>query len=359
MQKKLKVAITGMGEMGMVRAVIAKGLSHYELVSVIDARGAFARLAGKQLGVSHFTSYGKAAKSEDFDALIVSTPFTSHFELAMEAVRQGKHVFCEKPLAGDPQKGIQMHRAAVQKGVKTQVGYNWRFHPTFRRARELVEKGAVGNVKYVGLKVYKSEVVGPEDKADKKNREERFGFYGALGVHGLDLFLWFGGKPSWLSAQTTRVHSSGLSDLISAVCRFERGAQGLIDLGWSHHGFIDKDELSLFVTGTDGSMSVNPDRIEVFLEKPWKDSESDGSPSCVLEGGDSLIYASEIPYHTEFWFTHRGLSHEMEAFASAILQGKDASPSWYDGYLVDRLVEALEESGRNSRVVSPVIEESE
>jgi len=349
MQKKLRVAIAGMGEMGMVRAVIAKGLSQYELVSVIDARGTFARLAGKQLGVSHYTSYAKAASSEEFDALMISTPFTSHYELGMDAVRQGKHVFCEKPLAGDSRKAIEMHRTSVKKGVMTQVGYNWRFHPTFSKARQLVDGGAIGQLKYAGLKVYKSEVTRPEDRADKKNREERFGFYGALGVHGLDLWLWFGGRPSSLSAQTTRVFSSGLSDLISAVCRFEKGVHGLVDLGWSHHGFVDKDELSLFLTGTAGSMSVNADRIEMYLEKEWNE----------FPCGDSLIYASEIPYHTEFWFTHRGLSHEMEAFACSVLQNKKPSPTWYDGYLVDRLVEALEESGRSNSVISPVIEESE
>jgi len=349
MQKKLRVAIVGMGEMGMVRAVIAKGLSQYELVSVIDARGTFARLAGKQLGVSHYGSYAKAASSEEFDALMISTPYTSHHELATEAVRQGKHVFCEKPLAGDSRKAIEMHRAAVKKGVLTQVGYNWRFHPTFSKARQLVDSGAIGQLKYAGLKVYKSEVTRPEDKADKKNREERFGFYGALGVHGLDLWLWFGGRPASLTAQTTRVFSSGLSDLISAVCRFESGVHGLVDLGWSHHGFVDKDELSLLLTGTSGTMTVNADRIDIYLEK-----ECSGLP-C----GDSLIYASEIPYHTEFWFTHRGLSHEMEAFASSVLEGRKPSPTWYDGYLVDRLVEALEESGRDNRVISPVIEESE
>jgi predicted dehydrogenase len=349
MQKKVKIAIAGMGEMGMVRAVIAKGLSQYELVSVIDARRTFARLAGKQLGVSHYGSYAKAASSEEFDALMISTPFASHYELGMEAVSQGKHVFCEKPLAGDSRKAIEMHRASVRKGVVAQVGYNWRFHPTFSKAKQLVDGGVLGQLKYAALKVYKSEVTRPEDKADKKNREERFGFYGALGVHGLDLWLWFGGRPTSLSAQTTRVFSSGLSDLISAVSRFENRTHGLVDLGWSHHGFVDKDELSLFLTGTAGSMSVNADRIEMYLENEWNE----------FPCGDSLIYASEIPYHTEFWFTHRGLSHEMEAFAVSVLENKKPSPNWYDGYLVDRLVEALEESGRTGHVISPVIEETE
>jgi len=123
----------------------------------------------------------------------------------------------------------------------------------------------------------------------------------------------------------------------------------LIDLGWSHHGFVEKDELSIYLTGTVGSMSVNPDCIEMYLEKACGDFPS----------GDSITYASEIPYHTEFWFTHRGLSHEMEAFAHAVLHSAKASPSWYDGYLVDRLVDALEKSGKSRTTISPVIEESE
>ncbi|MFH0777211.1 MAG: Gfo/Idh/MocA family oxidoreductase [Candidatus Eisenbacteria bacterium] len=349
MEKKVRIAIVGMGEMGMVRGVIARGLSVYELVCVVDARGTFARLAGKQLGVNHYSSYEKAASSEQIDAVFVSTPHASHFDLALKAVRDGKHVFCEKPLAGDSSLAIQMHSEAAKRGVKTQVGYNWRFHVTFRKAREILASGALGDLKYARLTVYKSEVVKPEEKNEKKNREERFGFYGALAVHGLDLLLSYAGKPQTLTALTTRVFSSTLSDLISAVCRFENGAHGVVDLGWSHHGFVDKDELSVYLTGTHGSMNVTPDCIETYVEREWGE----------LPAGDHIIYASDLPYHTEFWFTHRGLSHEMEAFAASILTGGAASPSWYDGYLVDRLVEALEESGRTGKTISPVIEESE
>ncbi|MCX5800470.1 MAG: Gfo/Idh/MocA family oxidoreductase [Candidatus Eisenbacteria bacterium] len=349
MHEKLRIAIAGMGEMGMVRAVIAKGLSQYELACVIDSRGTFARLAGKQLGVGHYSSYEKAGSAKEFDALIISTPLESHYELGMQAVRDGKHVFCEKPLAGSSTRAIEMHREAAERRVTAQVGYNWRFYVTFRRAKEILDGGALGELKYVRLAVYKSEVTKPEEKSEKRNREERFGIYGALAVHGLDLLLWYAGKPASLSAQTSRVFSSGLSDLISAVCRFDNGVHGVIDLGWSHHGFVEKDELSLYLTGTLGSMNVNSDCIEMYLER-----ECGGFP-C----GDSITYASEIPYHTEFWFTHRGLSHEMEAFARAALQRTDASPSWYDGYLVDRLVETLEESGKSRKIISPVIEESE
>ncbi|UCF79357.1 MAG: Gfo/Idh/MocA family oxidoreductase [Candidatus Eiseniibacteriota bacterium] len=349
MQDKLRIAIVGAGEMGMVRGVMAKGLPMYELACIVDSRGTFARLAGKQFGVRHFSSYEKAASAEQFDAVVISTPLNSHHELGLKAVRDGKHVFCEKPLAGDSSLAIEMHREAAARGVKTQVGYNWRFHVTFSKAKEVIQKGVLGEPKYVRLMVYKSEVVRPEEKGEKKNREERFGFYGALAVHGLDLLLWFAGKPSSLSAQTTRVFSSGLSDLISAICRFDGGIHGVIDLGWSHHGFVDKDELSLHITGTEGSMVVNPDCIETYLEREC------GEFPC----GDSLVYASELPYHTEFWFTHRGLSHEMEAFANAVIRDEKPAPSWYDGYLVDRLVEALEESGASGKPISPVIEESE
>jgi len=349
MQEKVRIAVAGMGEMGMVRAVIAKGLSQYELVCVIDPRGTLARLAGKQFGVNHFSSYAKAASAKEFDALVVSTPLESHYELGMQAVRDGKHVLCEKPLAGNSSRAMEMHREAQKNGVKAQVGYNWRFHVTFKKAKEILENGLLGELKYARLMVYKSEVTKPEEKSEKKNREERFGFYGALAVHGLDLLLWYAGKPNSLNALTTRVFSSELSDLISAVCRFDNGVHGVIDLGWSHHGFIDKDEMSVYLTGTTGSMNVNPDCIEMYLEKECPD----------FPCGESIIYASEIPCHTEFWFTHRGLSHEMEAFAHAVLQRTSASPSWYDGYLVDRLVEALEDSGRSKKIISPVVEVSE
>jgi len=124
--------------------------------------------------------------------------------------------------------------------------------------------------------------------------------------------------------------SSRLYDLIVALCEFEKGATGILDLGWSHHG-VDKNYLSITLTGSNGTAMVDFEHLELYLEEPRGG----------LASGSTTIYNAEIPHPVGYELGGKNLSPDLERFAEAILQGKVSSPNWHEGYLVDELVEAI------------------
>ncbi len=87
----------------------------------------------------------------EINAVLILSPSPMHADHMIKAARAGKHIFCEKPIALDPAKIRQALDEVEKAGVKLQVGFNRRFDPNFRKVKEQVEAGAVGDVYYVRI----------------------------------------------------------------------------------------------------------------------------------------------------------------------------------------------------------------
>jgi UDP-N-acetyl-2-amino-2-deoxyglucuronate dehydrogenase len=339
--RKVRLCIIGAGDMGILRGIIAKGLPQYELVAMVEPKLHIRKIASDQFRVPAYGGYGRAARSEDFDTAFICTPTATHRELGLEVLASRRHVYCEKPLAWKFAESRELLGAARSSGVVHRIGYNFHFFPTFRKLKTLVRDGVLGDVTYVKGTGYSSEVVTPESSDERKNREERFGFYGAVGVHVLELMLWYGGAVERISAMKERRYSSTLDDFIGAVWRFRNGAHGVVDFTWSHHGY-ENPFIEVKISGTNGTATVDADRIRLSLAEA-----RGGYPE-----GDTLVRSTEVPLPSAFSFTGRGLSQEMEDLAAVILEGATNELPWDVGHSVDELVEAIERAARDGRTVS-------
>jgi myo-inositol 2-dehydrogenase/D-chiro-inositol 1-dehydrogenase len=87
----------------------------------------------------------------EIEAVLVCSPTPSHAEFTEAAARAGKHVFCEKPIALDPERVRQTLKVVERAGIKLQVGFNRRFDPTFARVRQAVVDGEIGDVHLVRI----------------------------------------------------------------------------------------------------------------------------------------------------------------------------------------------------------------
>jgi predicted dehydrogenase len=346
--KKVRTTVVGVGEIGLFRGIIAKALPEYELVCIVEKNPVMARIIGKQLGVPFYARFKDAMKKEEFDAVILSTPEHSHYDLALEILNRGKHIFCEKPLTTSVSHSQELLKKVKELDIVNQVGYTLRFHPTFSKTKELLDMGIIGNIVYVKVIGHTSEVINKETRAERKDREKRFGIYGSFSVHYIDLMLWFAGHVNSISAYSRKVFSSSLDDLVVAIIRYENQAIGTLDIGWSHHG-IEKNLVDIFITGTEGSLHVDLDHIEIFL-----DSKKNG-----FQIGMNTIYNSQLGMAVGFELGGKNLSPEMEKFAAAILNNEQTTPSWQDGYTVDEFVSALNKSIAENKEISLPITEDE
>jgi predicted dehydrogenase len=183
------VAIVGCGLIGRKRAQL---LGDNRLVVAVDAdlRRAQA-LAELQRGAAASTDWWASVDRDDVDAVLVCTPHDLLAPVAIAAAAAGKHVLVEKPGARNAAELAPLAEVARQAAVTVKVGFNHRFHPAFRRAREYVDAGDVGDLMFVRARYGHGGRVG-YDREWRANPDISGG--GELldqGMHVIDLSRWF------------------------------------------------------------------------------------------------------------------------------------------------------------------------
>jgi predicted dehydrogenase len=116
-----------------------------EVVAVADPQIELARAAAERFGIpAVYDNHQQLIERADVDLVDVCTPSTTHFELAWTALEAGKHVLCEKPVAYDYRDTRRAAALAAAKGLKTKLGFTFRYAPAMRYMRELVAEGFIG-----------------------------------------------------------------------------------------------------------------------------------------------------------------------------------------------------------------------
>ncbi len=120
-----------------------------EVVSICDKNpAALCRAAQMYPGVKLTSDYGELIQSPEIDAIAIITPVWTHFDLARKALRNGKHVFVEKPFTATSREAEELIELAAQKNLKIMVDHTFLFTGAVRKIRELVDEGALGKLYY-------------------------------------------------------------------------------------------------------------------------------------------------------------------------------------------------------------------
>jgi predicted dehydrogenase len=131
----LKVAVFGVGHLGKFHLNNWKEIEGVKLVGFFDPDNDMARTVAEQYGLKRFTDEKKLLDACDIADIIA--PTTHHFELCMQAIRRGKHVFVEKPLAHTIQEGRDLVNMVREANIKMQVGHVERFNPAYLAIRDM------------------------------------------------------------------------------------------------------------------------------------------------------------------------------------------------------------------------------
>jgi len=146
MMRKVNVGIIGVGRIGSMHARNLKyQFSGVSVLGVADIFEETAQKVAKELAIPIAEKdYHLLLENKSIDAVIICSSTDTHAQIISEAAQAGKHIFCEKPIALDLNE-IDKAIAAVEKaGVKLQVGFNRRFDPSFRKAKNMVTEGKIG-----------------------------------------------------------------------------------------------------------------------------------------------------------------------------------------------------------------------
>ena len=147
MNHRVKVGLIGAGRIGRLHADnMATRLQMAELIGVADIDLVAARQVAERSDVATVTSdYRELLAIPELEAVVICSSTDTHAQITQEAAGAGKHIFCEKPIDLDLERIDKTLRAVDRAGVKFQVGFNRRFDPNFRRVRQMVADGSIGN----------------------------------------------------------------------------------------------------------------------------------------------------------------------------------------------------------------------
>src|SRR4051812_33461646 len=154
-RRELGVAVIGFGWLGQAHSrsmlriptVFEDREFDTRLVICADAVAARTEDAMRSFGFEQGTQdWRRVMDDPDIDIVIIAAPNMLHVELIEAVCATGKHLFCEKPVGGTPEQTVRAERAARQAGVITGVGYNYRWAPLVRYARQLIADGVLGEI---------------------------------------------------------------------------------------------------------------------------------------------------------------------------------------------------------------------
>ena len=358
----IRIAILGAGAVSDYHHVPAIALDpRAELAAVCDADEQLLEQRRQDWGVDLVsTDYEAICNRPDVDAVIIATPNFTHHPMAVAAAQAGKHIMCEKPLGLNVEQVRQMYQAAEQAGVVHMTAFTYRFAPSMRYLKHLAESGALGTLRHFRSQRF---LDWPETSWGWRQYQDRAGAGDLfdMTIHRIDFALDLMGPldrvcgavaqfvPRDKTVEGETCPPSEVDDWSALIGQFRQGGVGVwegttLAKGYGLDGFghewaeVNGSEASAVYRlhqpnqiwlGKTGEDLAAVDVPEAFL-KPA------GSPRDPAAGEPATVFRYDLVWE----------------FVSAIVEGRAAVPSFYDGLQAQIVAAAVLQSEQAGEWIS-------
>lgn len=273
------IGIIGCGKISQVRHIPEYAdNSNCKLIAFFDFNKERAQALAEKYGARACDSLEELLADPQIDAVSVCVANVAHCEVTVKALKAGKHVLCEKPMAITLEECELMVKTAEECGRKLMIGQNQRFAEAHAKAKQLIDEGAIGKVLTFRTSFGHS---GPENWSVDPGKNTWFfdpklaamGVMADLGIHKTDLIQYIiGQNVKKVSARLVTIDKKGPDgNLIgvddNAICIYEMdgGAIGTMTASWTYYGAEDN---STMICGTLGNLTVyDIDRAPIVMRK--------------------------------------------------------------------------------------------
>jgi len=311
--KKLGVAIIGAGFWGRNHARNFKELKETRLIAICDRDIARAKAVAELFSVEAYGDSREMLSRRDVEAVTVCTWSTDLAGETMKALKAGKHVLVEKPMANNVREAQKLVDLAKRNKLHLSVGFLMRFIPGLQRIKEASEKGDLGTLVYATARRV-------------SEWPERIGDVGVvkdLAVHDIDIARYlFNDDPVEVYAKTGSLRYKKYEDHAQILLTFKEGKTAFIEANWLTPYKIRK----LTVTGSKAIMTLDYITQEITIET----------------AGQTLAprYAVKEP-----------LKLELQQFANSVIKDRENMISGMDGLKALQIAEAALKSARRSTAI--------
>ena len=343
----VKIGIIGCGKIAQLRHIPEFADNpQAELHGFYDANQDRRREIAAQFGGIAYESVEALLADPNIDAVSVITPNFTHADISIAALKQGKHVLCEKPMAVTLADCEEMVRVSKQVGKKLMIAHNQRFNPSHMLAKELLSQGIIGEV--ISFRTSFAHSGADNWSVDGANSwfmdksKSHFGAFADLGVHKTDLMVYLLDQPiarvsaciGTLNKRDKDGNFISVDD--NAYCTYvmKNGVMGTMNASWTNQG---QEDNSTTIYGTTGSMHIYRDPAH---------------PIVIERSGQPDEYCGDDAMQTNDNQTKSGV---MDAFVRCIAEDTEPAVPAQSVLSAMRAIFAGEESARNNSVFIEVL----
>jgi predicted dehydrogenase len=325
----LKVGVLGAGHLGKIHIKLLKQIEAYELVGLYDSNQEAALAAESEYEVKAFSSIDELIS--EVDVVDIVTPTLSHYDCAVKAIKQSKHIFIEKPITNTVDEARKLIDLAAEANVQVQVGHVERFNPAFIATRPFIKHPMF-------IETHRLAQFNP--------RGTDVSVVLDLMIHDLDIVL------SIVKSNVRKISASGVAvvsdtpDIANARIEFDNGC--VANLTASRISLKNMRKTRIFQR--DAYLSID------FLEKESEvvrlsNVEGEADPLSVTidlgeNKGQKEIYFEKPDVHA-----NNAILDELTSFADCIKNGTTPAVTIHDGYnaldVAHRIVEKLDITKEN------------
>ena len=360
--KRIAILGAGFGTRVTAPALRAEG---WQIVALFSRRPERAEQIAAKLDIPHHTAdYHALVARDDIDAVVVSTPTTTHHAIVLAALQAGKHVLCEKPFAANIEQAREMVDAAAAAGLSSMCNFEFRYADHRLHITQLIQDGLIGRPQSATATLYFARPLS-SGGLDWRSRLDMGG--GALNEHGSHYFDalrgWMGEvtaisahiathEPDRIDPESGEHRTADADDFLAATLTFESGAVANVSIIWSARVPAGGD---LHITGPGGTISHRATTGlfaagPVIHTPPIEAQPSRLRPTPGVDEGAPLpLPASIEPLPgPDIVAASRRLLRDFER---GIGEGASPSPNFHDGLRTQAILDAARESARSDRVV--------
>jgi UDP-N-acetylglucosamine 3-dehydrogenase len=323
--------VIGLGWFGEIHADTLADMAGIELTAMSTRRPErLNELADKYDVAGRYTDYKELLADPSVDAVSITTHINDHRDIAIDALRAGKHVLLEKPMAPTVADCDRIVQAARESDHLLMVGHICRFDPRIALAKQAIDAGRLGRIISMHARRNLSKAIG------EANLDKISALMGD-GIHDADLMLWFtGATPLSVYAQEVHPGSCKYPDCAWAMMRLDNGAVGVVESIWhlpnSTPFTIDA---RMEIIGTEGALYVNC-----------------GQAGLEIHAADGLSTPDTMYWPSVFGERFGVLRAELQYFANCIAEGEPPDRiTPVESRDVVALIVAAAESSRTDEVI--------
>ena len=314
---KIKLAIIGMGRMGITHYAIINTNPNVEIESLVDTSALILSMLKKYIKIKTYKDYNELFEQSKPDAILVCTPPNLHFPIVMKAVEKKMHIFVEKPFTTKLNQAVELTQSYKDTDLVNQVGYVNRFNDVFIKVKELLDNKVIGNVIRFKSEMFSCTITKSDESSGwRASRESGGGAVFEMASHAIDLVNFLIGKPDKVVGSSLNfIYSKNVEDAVFSTFIYQNGITGQLNINWSDTSYR-KPTNKIEIFGDNGRILADQHSLKIFLNKP--------NTQYSLKQGWNTKYITDVFKPVPFYVRGNEFTRQLYYFIECI-QNKQAN----------------------------------